>query len=118
VGWKLTERAGPEVQHRTFADLDAALGALEDRVRELSLEAPDHVVDAKFKRFEPVEQVVARLELSGPQRLIPSVRAGIDVHGDGSAAAYRGRLRREVITPRDSESAFAALRRTLAQPGA
>jgi hypothetical protein len=115
VGWRLTERAGPEVQRRTFADLNGALDALEDRVRELSLEAPDRVVDAKFKRFEPVEQVVARLELSGPQRLVPSVRAGIDVHGDGSLEAYRGRVRRSEIAPDDSETALEALRRTVTQ---
>jgi hypothetical protein len=113
----MTVRAGPEVQRSTFPDVVAALDELEARARELALEAPDRVVDAKFKRFEPSEQVVARLELSGPQRLVPSVRAGIDVHGDGSVEAYRGRVRRAVIQERDSEGVFAALRRTLTESG-
>jgi hypothetical protein len=117
VGWTLTERAGSTVDRTTFSDVGAALDALEARGRELANEAPDRVVDVKIKRFEPVEQVVARLELSGPQRFVPAVRAGIDVRGDGSAEAYRGRVRRRVIDERDSEGAFAALRRTVTASG-
>lgn len=117
VSWKLTIRAGPKVKRRFFPDAGEALDALEARGRELAFEAPDRVADVKFKRFEPVEQVVARLEIAGPQRFVPSVRAGIDVRGDGSAEAYRGRLRREVIELRGYESAFAALRRTVIESG-
>jgi hypothetical protein len=115
VRWKLTVRVGPKVQRRSFADVAEALDELEARGRELARTAPDKVVDAKFKRFEPVAQVVARLELAGPERLVPRVRAGVDVRGDGSVEAYRGRLRREVIDGRGSESAYAALRRTLTE---
>jgi hypothetical protein len=113
VAWKLTVRTGPRVQQSSFADLDGALTQLEARGRELANSAPDQVVDAKFKRFEPAEQVVARLELSGPERLIPRVRAGVDVRGDGSVEAYRGRVRRQVIEQRGSETAYAALRRAI-----
>ncbi len=113
MGWKLTVRAGPKVQRSRYAELPAALDALEDRGRELERTAPDRAVDVKIKRFEPVEQVVARLELAGPERLVPSVRAGVDVRGDGSVEAYRGRVRREVVEERRGESAYAALRRAL-----
>jgi hypothetical protein len=112
--WRLTVRAGPRVERRRFAGIDPALDALEQRGRELASTAPDQVVDAKFKRFEPVEQVLARLELAGPERLIPSVRAGVDVRGDGSTEAFRGRIRRAVLDQRSGEDAFAALRRALA----
>jgi hypothetical protein len=101
------------VQRSSFPDLDLALQALERRARELADSAPGEAFDAKFKRFEPVQRVVARLELSGPERLVPSVRAGIDVRGDGSIEAYRGRVRREVIEERGGESPYAALRRAL-----
>ncbi len=99
MGWTLTVRTGPKVTRTTHPDAADALEELEARARALIRTAPDEVVDVKFKRFEPAEQVVARLELAGPQRFLPSVRAGVDVRGDGSLAAYRGRVRREVIEP-------------------
>lgn len=112
--WRLTVRAGPEVERASFDSLDRTLGALEARGRELARTAPDEAVDAKIKHFEPAQQVIARLELSGPERLLPSVHAGVDVRGDGSTEAFRGRLRRVMLGPRSGEDAFAALRRALA----
>jgi hypothetical protein len=117
VRWKLTERAGPKVRRSSFADISRALEALEAleaRGRELSKSAPRRAYDAKFRRFEPQQPVIARLELAGPERFVPSVRAGVDVRGDGSVEAFRGRVRREVIDLRGGESAYAALRRSVA----
>jgi hypothetical protein len=111
--WKLTVRAGPRVERSRYAQLDAALDALEQRAEGLARDAPRDEVDAKIKRFEPVEQVSARLELAGPQRLLPSVHAGVDVRGDGSTEAYRGRVRRELLEERKGESSYDALRREL-----
>lgn len=111
--WKLTVRSGPKVRRSSFADIQPALDELEARGRELAGAAPDQAVDAKFKRFEPRQRVIARLELAGPQRFVPSVRAGVDVRGDGSVEAYRGRVRRRVIREGNGESAYAALRRAL-----
>lgn len=113
MGWKLTERAGPRVRRSSFDDVAAALDALEARGRELAEAAPGDAVDAKFRRFEPQQRVLARLELAGPERFVPSVRAGVDVRGDGSVEAFRGRVRREVVDPRRGESPYAALRRLL-----
>jgi hypothetical protein len=114
VAWRLTVRAGPKLEHASFDGLDRLLDALEVRGRELAGSAPGEALDAKIKRFEPVQQVVGRLELSGPERLLPSVRAGVDVRGDGSTEAFRGRVRRVMLEQRPDEDAFAALRRSLA----
>jgi hypothetical protein len=113
VRWKLTVRAGPRVQGSEYDQLEPALEALEARGRELAQSAPGEAVDVKIRRYEPAQRVVARLELAGPQRFVPSVRAGVDVRGDGSVEAYRGRVRRQLIEERQGESAYAALRRAL-----
>ncbi|MEO6857570.1 MAG: hypothetical protein ABI323_03155 [Solirubrobacteraceae bacterium] len=111
--WKLTVRSGPRVERAAFPQLPDALASLEERARELAETAPRRALDTKVKRFEPEQQVVARLELSGPQRLVASVRAGVDVRGDGSVEAYRGRVRRRPITPERDETPYAALAREL-----
>jgi len=113
VAWKLTVRSGSKVEHDRFAELGDALDAIEARGRNLAGEAPRSAVDFKIKRFDPVQQVAARIELAGPQRLMPSVRAGVDIRGDGSAEAYLGRVRRTLIEQRRGESAYAALRRAI-----
>jgi hypothetical protein len=111
--WKLTVRIGPRVERTKFDDREQALDALQARARELTRTARTKGVDLKYKRYEPSEQVSARIELSGPERLLPSVQAGIDVRGDGSTQAFVGRVRREVVEPRKGESAAQALRRIL-----
>ena len=108
--YTVTARVGPRVDRRRFDDLDAALEALEERARALSEEAEVPAIQPKLmRRFEPVQRVLARLELSGPQRL----RAGIDVRGDGSVEGFTGRFRRRLLEERPGESAYAALRREL-----
>jgi hypothetical protein len=113
VPWKLTVRAGPRVERTRYDALADALDAAERRGRELATVAPRDAVDVKVRRFEPIQQVVARIELAGPERLLPRARAGVDVRGDGSTEAYTGRLRREVVKQRKGETAYKALRRML-----
>jgi hypothetical protein len=115
VRWKLTVRSGSQVKRSSFDDVERALEALEARGGELAKTAPRTAVDTKLKQFEPVQQVVARLELSGPERFVPSFRAGVDVRGDGSVEAYRGRVRRELLEERKGETVYAALRRAVQQ---
>jgi hypothetical protein len=111
--WKLTVRAGPRVERTSFTSLDAALDAAEARAKELASEAPREVIDTKIRRFEPVQQVAARIEVRGPQRVLASISGGLDVRGDGSTEAYVGRVRRELVKQRSGESAYRALRRAL-----
>lgn len=102
-----TEGRVRKQQHRGLAD---ALNELEQEGRELEAR-PDGRArgGGLMRRLEPVQVVVARLEVSGPGRL----RAGVDVRGDGSSEAFTGRLRRTVVEQADGESAYDALRRVL-----
>ena len=110
AGYRVTVRQGPKVERERFDDLEGALRAVERRGRRTEGEAARGRIDLKVRRFEPVQQVVARLEISGPGRL----RGGVDVRGDGSAESYTGRLRRRLIVQGDGESPYDALRRELA----
>jgi hypothetical protein len=108
--YTLTIRAGAEVRKTQHAQLGEALDELEREGRELEVGADERPVGGTLmRRLEPVQIVVARLELAGPRRL----RAGVDVRGDGSSEAFTGRLRRRVVEQRDDESAYDALRREL-----
>jgi hypothetical protein len=111
--WTLTVRAGGRVEHLRFDALEPALSELARRAGELARTAPRSAVDLKVTRFSPEQQVLARLELAGPQRRLATLHAGVDVHGDGSSEAYIGRIRRRRIEPAGKETAVAALRRSL-----
>ena len=103
-------RSGAKVHTERAGDLATALTAIERHGRELENGASAHVVGgALVRKFEPVQQVVGRIELSGPSRL----RAGVDVRGDGSAEAFTGRVRRKLVTQRPGESPYDALQREL-----
>jgi hypothetical protein len=111
ASYTVIARRGPKVQRLRFADLEGALEAIEEHGREAERGAPvGPAGGGLIRRIEPVQQVVARLELRGPQRL----RAGVDVRGDGSSESYTGRVRRKLIEQRAGESAYDALRRELA----
>ena len=96
-----------------YDELDAALIAVEAHGRELERTAHGQQPRGGtfIRKIEPVQQVVARLELKGPDGL----RAGVDVRGDGSSEAYTGRVRRRLVQQRADEDAYAALRRVLKQ---
>jgi len=111
--YRLTVRDGPRLSRERFAALEDALAAVEARVEQLRGHADREAIDLRVRRFEPVAQVAARVALSGPQRLLPRVRAGVDVRGDGSAEAWTGLVRRRVIAQLDGESPTQALRRAL-----
>jgi hypothetical protein len=113
LGWRLTVRTDGRVEHERFDGLEELLDALEARGQALISSAAAKPVDAKIKRFEPAQQVVGRLELAGPERWLPSVTAGVDIRGDGSSEAFKGRVRRAVLDQRAGEDAFAALRRSV-----
>jgi hypothetical protein len=110
AAYTITVRVGAKVDRERADELGPALEALERRGRELERSSRATPAGGRLmRRFEPVQQVVARLELAGPGRL----RAGVDVRGDGSSEAFTGRVRRTLIRQEDGESPYDALRRVL-----
>ncbi len=107
----MTARKGPKVERERFDDARQALAAVERHVAEIEATAHARATGGRLiRRFEPVQQVVGRVELRGPD----GWRGGIDVRGDASSEAYTGRFRRELVELRDGETPAGALRRVLA----
>src|SRR5204862_7131920 len=103
---KVTECSAGKDRRQTLYDLRTAIDALQRSGHELQGKADADVVGGMLMRqFEPQDQVVARLELS--------VKAGVDVRGDGSAVPWTGRFFRSEIERLEGETAYDAVRRIL-----
>ena len=111
--WRVTVRNGPSVEKLRCETLPEALDALEQRARAVADGNGLDEIDLHVRRYKPEDQVAARAELKGPQRLRPIIHAGIDVRGDGSVIAWSGGVKREQITMVGGETAYAALRRAV-----
>lgn len=111
--YRVTIRRGPVVERSRAETLEAALDALEAAARDIGRGRRAQPVDLRFRTYAPGGQVAGRVELAGPTRLVPAVRAGVDIRGDGAMTAYVGRARRTPVVERDDENALRALRRTL-----
>jgi hypothetical protein len=109
--WTLKVRDGSRIERTQFADLEKALRALERRLKELEPTAHREDVRLLKRKIDASRLVSVRAELSGPGRLMPSFRGGIDLRGDGSMEAFTGRSRRTLIEQGRRESATQALRR-------
>jgi hypothetical protein len=105
LSYRLTVRRGPTIEKDTRETLAEALDLLEAYARTATRREP---VEFVSRRYEPGDLVALRIELKGD-----GVRGGLDVHGDGSAVAWTGRIRRTAIEPENGESPIAALRRAL-----
>jgi hypothetical protein len=108
--YTLTVRTEAKVKKERHAQLAPALAAVERVAQRLAEDSTARPAGGGLiRRIEPVQQVVGRIELAGPNGL----RAGVDVRGDGSCEAFTGRVRRRLIEQRPGESAVGALRRVL-----
>jgi hypothetical protein len=106
----LTTRISGRVEHERFDSLGDALDALERSGHRLQGQADAEVVGGSLmRRYEPEDQVTARLEIKGR-----GVRLGVDVRGDGSAIPFTGRLVRGEVLREPDENAYDALRRVTA----
>jgi hypothetical protein len=112
--WKLTVRHGPDVEHSSFDDLGEAVAAMRGRALEIRAEGPNRPVNS-VRRFEPRQQVNARLQLSRRAGLFGKQTAGVDVRGDGALVPFAGGVSREELDPSDHETPFDLVRETLEQ---
>lgn len=102
-----TIRIGPKVERTRHDGVVSALLAMRERLSNLDV-ARDPVT--LFRReIAPGSQVAARGELRGGGGL----NAGVDVRGDGTAEAWTGRWRRQLVPQQPGEDAYAALGRVL-----
>jgi hypothetical protein len=115
MAYRVVVRTQGKVERLEAAGLDEALALLERRARAFEDEPRTPEVDLRYRRFAPWQQVAARLEVTGPGRWRPAVRAGVDVRGDGSSEAWTGRLRRALIHQREGETPYDALRRRVGE---
>ncbi len=104
----LTLRREGDSERQRFATLDGSLDALETELRAMAQSVRRSPTQSLGREYRPDELVAVRAEVSGP-----GVRGGVDLRGDGSLAAFSGRIRRVVIKPRADEDAYAALRSVL-----
>jgi hypothetical protein len=109
AAYTLTVRRRGATDRERFANLGEALEALEARLDELSRPERRLAERGLGREYEPVQQVAVRGEVAGPG----GVRAGVDLRGDGSAEAFTGRWRRQLVERRTGETAYEALRRRL-----
>ncbi len=117
ASWTLKVRIGSQVERARFDALEPALEALERRLGELADATRRDDVHFFGRTIEASRQVAVRGELAGPGRILPSVRGGVDLRGDGSAEAFTGHARRQLVEPEGRESPYAALRRALEADG-
>jgi hypothetical protein len=102
VSYRVTVRRGPNVSHEDWDTLEAAIAAVTRHVED----APGRrAVETFGRRFEPGDQVAARIELKAQ-----GVRAGVDVRGDGTLVAWQGRVFRK---PLPGDDALKALRQSV-----
>jgi hypothetical protein len=112
AAWKLTIRAGSEVEHLGFDDLDEAVKTMRERAMEIRAEGTVEGTSV-LRDFAPEDQVRARLQLSG-RGILRRATAGVDVRGDGTFMPYRGGVRREELDAAAYDTPFDAVRETLA----
>lgn len=111
MAYRLLVRTSGKVETHETATLADGVALLESEVRAAGRGDRPAAVDLRYRRFDPGDQVAARIELSGPGRWRPRVRVGVDVRGDGTLQAWSGRVGRTPLEPAEGESAFDALRR-------
>jgi hypothetical protein len=109
--WKLTVRHGSDVEHAQFDDLSEAVAAIRERALEIRAEGPARRVQS-VRDYEPGDQVLARLQLSGGRLFRKSV-AGVDVRGDGTFVPFKGGVVREELDPTHHDTPFDLVRETL-----
>ena len=109
AAWKLTIRHGPKVTKSGHPSLEAAVDGLRGGLAAARDEQRPPL-KVLTREFDPVAQVVARGEIRGPG----GRRGGVDVRGDGSAEAWTGGWRRNVVAAERGETPYDAVLRALA----
>ncbi len=109
--WKLTVREGPNVNRRSFSELDEAIEAAGESAGEI-LDAPQLKPIKSLRNFDPVQLTKARIEISG-KGLIKPPTAGLDIRGDNSILGYTGSVRRKAMDAEGIKPVLKQIRQAL-----
>ena len=107
-------RDGSKTSRAQYALLEDALAVCEGEATRMAQAAPNRPIETGMRKFDPVDLVVGRVELSSGGWFSRYARsAGLDIRGDGSIEAYSGRVSRSVVVFRVGETTFDGLRRAM-----
>ena len=111
MSWRVTVRAGSEVDKASFDSLEDALTEARGRAAAVLAEGGLGTVSA-FRDYTPDKRVQARIEVSR-KRLLGGAEAGIDVMGDGSLVPYAGAISKRPLAAGTLDEAIERLREAL-----
>lgn len=99
MSYRIVIRDGPNVEHYRSENVDEALAIVTNRAQKIAEQSRHEAVNLRYKTYTPISRVIGRAEICHSEHRLKKICAGVDVRGDGSMEAWRGRFNRKLIDP-------------------